>query len=179
LFARHAVVSWGVPQAASRAGRVAAELITRAVETTGLTDPRQCFTGVGRVPPPFLGIRVSLLKHAVFVEVWDSDPVSPLLVGDSGLDRHVMAVNKISQRRNWYRPGDDRKMIWAEIAVAPQSQSLPVRVAGGAGFPEPDRPVAPERDLAVLHSVLEGLRRLDVRGHRDGASVHPARGAAP
>lgn len=119
MFARHAASVWGVPSpVADRAGGVAAELVTRTVETAA--------TGVSLSgsPPPFLGIRVTLLSRAVLIEVWDRNPESPLPEQDSALDAHLAAVDGVCRRWDWYQPESGGKVLWAEILIAHNSSSV-------------------------------------------------------
>jgi hypothetical protein len=168
-FVRHAAIAWGFPTVADRAGRVAARLITRAVKATGIPGPRRLMGN----PPPFLGIRVSLLTHALVVDVWDSDPTPPGPVADSVLDPHLTVVNDLCLRWNWYMPDTGGKVIWAEIGIpgVPQQRRcnpLPRRTAGTFSYPEPDEPVELMHDPHLLQDVLDGLRNLPTGRERRG-----------
>lgn len=58
LFAKYTVRGWGLRNLASAAERVAAELVARAVETTGNPDPHPRYTTLGELH--LISIRLSL-----------------------------------------------------------------------------------------------------------------------
>lgn len=156
-----AVARWGFGCALDRCERVAVELVTRAVKTTGKRGPVPRDIELRNKPLPMLvGVRVCLLDAHVLVEVWDSDDASPLPNDGEFLDEHLAVVNEIS-RWNWYpsTPGAG-KVIWAKVALVAK------RTAGSFNIPEPAEPINPMRDLDVLKKVLDGLHSLDFVGVR-------------
>ncbi|MGH3778150.1 MAG: hypothetical protein ACRDRR_20845 [Pseudonocardiaceae bacterium] len=139
LFASGTARGWGFHYLANDAERLADELITRAVETTGNPDPHLSYIGLLK-PPPLIGIRISLKNGGLLIEVWDSDPTSPLPAEGSYLDDHLTAVQERAQRWNWYRPDGGGKIIWAELAPRQPQRPAPLshRAAGRFHFLEPD-----------------------------------------
>jgi hypothetical protein len=127
LFAKFTAQRWGFRHLADTAERVAIELITRAVETTGNPDPHPRYSELGELH--IIGIRVSTKDPGLLIEVWDRDPSPPQ---DSYLDSHLSTVEEISQEWSCYRPRSGGKVIWAELAPrsdqSPQPQ--PQRAAG-------------------------------------------------
>lgn len=143
LFTRCTAIAWGCRPVADAAERVALELVIRAVETTGTSDPFPRYTELLASPPPCLGIRLSLfLHHGLLVEVWDSDPNPPVPVDGAYLDTHLAIVQEISNRWNWYRRGGG-KVIWAELRPPPPDPSARVF------RPEPDEPLPPRHRLPL------------------------------
>ncbi|MGH3623526.1 MAG: hypothetical protein ACRDQ5_17295 [Sciscionella sp.] len=180
VYAREHVVRvvtcWGFGCLADRCERVAAELVSRAVDAKSSAEPVPDDIESREKPPPTLvGVRVCLLDRHVLVEVWDSDQSSPLPREDEFLDDHLAVVNEIS-RWSWYRCANSAgKVIWTEVHL-PQprpseayeaGESLPQRVAGSFMIPDPVEPIVPPRDLDLLKKVLDGLHSLDFVGVRD------------
>jgi hypothetical protein len=127
LFAKFTAQRWGFRHLADTAERVAIELITRAVETTGNPNPHPRYSELGELH--IIGIRVSAKGSSLLIEVWDRDPSPPQ---DSSLDNHLSTVEEISQEWNCYRPRSGGKVIWAELAPRPiqPPQPQPQRTAG-------------------------------------------------
>lgn len=123
LFAKFTAQRWGLRPLADTAERVAAELIARAVETTGNPDPNPRYTELGELH--IIGIRVSREDHGLLIEVWDNDPIPPQ---NPDSDGHLSTVADISHQWNYYRPHGGGKVMWAELAIPQQRQP------GGLGF---------------------------------------------
>jgi hypothetical protein len=119
LFAKYSARRWGLPlTVAKMAECVAAELVTRAVKTTGNPDPRPRWCQLGELQ--IIGIRVSRKAQGLLVEVWDSDPTPP-----QDLDSHLSAVSEISEQWNCYRPnGGGGKVIWAQLTFRQPQPSV-------------------------------------------------------
>lgn len=159
LFARGTALAWGFRRLAKDAQRLAVELITRAVETTGKPDPHLRYTELRENPPPLIGIRVSMRDHGLLIEVWDSDSTPP-----HDTDAHLSAVATISQ---WscYRPRGGGKVIRVELAPRPIQQPLPQRDAGRFSYSAPlDAPVTALHDVPLMERVRDGLHRLNTEG---------------
>jgi hypothetical protein len=162
LFAKCSAQRWGFRHLSGAAERVAAELIARAVETTGNPDPNPRYTDLGELR--VIGIRISVKGNALLIEVWDSDPTPPR---DSYLDSHLSAVEEASQRWSCY-PHSGGKVMWAELVAPQQRQAgeLPQRTAGRYCNPEPETPAQPPPNTALMRRVLDGLQDLDtLRDH--------------
>jgi hypothetical protein len=159
LFARFTAHQWGFRYLSHAAERVAAELIARAVETTGNPDPNPRYTDLGELH--IIGIRVSRQGNCLLIEVWDSDPTPPQ---DAYPDNHLSLVAEISHQWSYYRPRSGGKVIRAELHRPEQRQvgeQLPHRTAGGSySYSEPETPAEPLRDVAVMRRVLDGLHQL-------------------
>jgi hypothetical protein len=171
MFARFTAHRFGLDHLATAAERVAAELVTRAVETTGNPDPAPRYTDLYDLH--IIGLRISRTGSALLIQVWDSDD-SPL----RGMDTHLAVVDGVSHEWSWYEPRGGGKVIWAQLRVprprqTPPPEPLPHRVAGSVSYPEPDQPVTPMRDPEFLRKVLGGLHRLDASGGSGHATPDP------
>jgi hypothetical protein len=155
FFARRAAVGWGFRLIADHAERVAIELITRAVETTGNPDPYVHYTKLTN-PPPLTGIRVSHDGHGLLIAVWDSDPTPPQ---DAQLDNHLSTVAEISQQCGCYQPRGGGKVICAKLVIPPRHQpwqQSPQRTAVRYS-PELETPIEHLRDVAIMQRVRDAL----------------------
>lgn len=64
---------------------------------------------------------------------------------------------------NYYQPHNGGKVIWAELALPQPRQGgeLPQRTAARYSYPEPETPVEPLQNTALMRRVLDELHRLD------------------
>ena len=122
LFAKGVAVAWGFRHLATDAQRLAVELVTRAVETTGNPNLRPHFTELSKKRPPNIGIRITQQDHGLLIEVWDSDPTPP-----QGTDTHLATVANVSQEWGCYRPRGGGKVIWAKLTVPSQHHTQHTR----------------------------------------------------
>lgn len=146
LFPRCAAVDWGFRPVAGYAERVAVELITRAVETTGNPDPYVRYTELPN-PPPLISIRLSHEDHGLLIAVWDSDPTPP---PDANLDNHLSVVADISHQWSCYQPRGGGKVMWAKLVISPRRQSgqqLPQRTAARYSYPDLEKSIEYLRDM--------------------------------
>lgn len=148
----------GLANVVSSAEMVVSQLVTRAVKLTGKPTP-----------PPLIGIRLTLIRAGLLVEVWDSNPTSPLPAEGGRLDDRLAIVQEIcdqqqGQRWNWYRAPDGGKVIWAELHNRHRSAEFaPRRTAGGYAYPELDPPIAVCTDVPAMRRTLDGLHQLDTQ----------------
>lgn len=169
LFAKFTARRWGLRHLAESAEHVAAELIARAVETTGNPDPNPRYLELGELHP--IGIRVSAKGYGLLIEVWDRDPTLPQA---PHLDNHLLAVATISQQWNCYQTRSGGKVIWVKLSLPAQrraSQPLPQRTAGRYSYSEAKTLVTPIRDIKLMQRVLDGLHRLDTRQDRHSGQL--------
>lgn len=142
LFAKSTAQRWGLRHLANAAERVAAELIARAVETTGNPNPHPRYTdNLGELST--IGIRVRIHRNGLLIEVWDCDPTPPHRTPDG----HLSVVAGITQQWGYYQSHNGGKVIWAKLDTPPQCH--------------PDDLESPH-DATLIHRVHAGLLRLDI-----------------
>jgi hypothetical protein len=115
LATRYTARVW-LPQVESPAEEVARELVSRAVETTGIPGPHPRWTGVKDEDIPLIEVGLRLEYPSLVVEVWDGDRTSPYPLPGAYLDDHLAAVHERAQRWNWF-PRGRGKVIWAELSI--------------------------------------------------------------
>ncbi|MEV6156220.1 hypothetical protein AB0L53_38340 [Nonomuraea sp. NPDC052129] len=127
--ARH----WGLLDLEDTAEQVGTHLIARAVETTGNPDPNFRYTDLDLATVRAVGIRVHRRAAALIIDVWDSDPTTPLPAPGGSLDHHLAAVHALARRWRWYPAPCGGKVIWAELTPPDHHQpgQAPYRLAGG------------------------------------------------
>ncbi len=164
LATRYTARAW-LPQVESSAEEVARELVSRAVETTGIPGPHPRWTALRDEDIPLIEVRLRLEYPSLFVEVWDSDRTSPYPLPGAYLDDHLAAVHERAQRWNWF-PRGRGKVIWAELGISPQLHTggLPRRTVGRFSCPVPVGRGEPLRDVEAMRRVRDGLVRLDSDG---------------
>lgn len=109
---RQLLREWNLTESFESAELVVSELLTNAVQATG-------------VPEVFAPVRLWLLsdKRSVLILVWDSIPLPPtrMEAGDDAENgRGLLLVEAISTRWNWYVPRHlGGKVVWAQIGAKP------------------------------------------------------------
>ncbi|HEY6422997.1 MAG TPA: hypothetical protein VIY28_07060 [Pseudonocardiaceae bacterium] len=161
LAARFTARAW-LPQVERAAEEVARELVSRAVETTGIPGTRLPWTAFQEGEIPLIEARLRLEYPSLFVEVWDGDRTSPYPLPGAELDEHMAAVQARVRRWDWY-PRGRGKVIWGELGIPPQHHTgkLPRRTAGRFSYPAPGGQGHPLPDVETLRQVRDGLARLD------------------
>lgn len=118
LFTRYTVRRWNLSEFADIAERVAVELISRAVETTGIPQPHPLRTELDRLH--LISIQLRWTGRSLLIQVWDSDTTPPIREQqprDLCLDDHLLTVAEVSQRWDCYQPRSGGKVIWAELTL--------------------------------------------------------------
>lgn len=153
LATRYTARAW-LPQVERSAEEVARELVSRAVETTGIPGPNPRWTELHDEDIPLIEVGLRLEYPSLFVEVWDGDRTSPYPLPGAYLDDHLAAVHQRAQRWNWF-PRGRGKVIWAELGIPPQRHTnpLPRRAAGPFSYPSPEEPIEPLRDVEHMRRV--------------------------
>jgi hypothetical protein len=161
LATRYTARAW-LPQVERSAEEVARELVSRAVETTGIPGPHPRWTELHDEDIPLIEVGLRLEYPILVVEVWDGDRTSPYPLPGAYLDDHLVAVHERAQRWNWF-PRGRGKVIWAELGIPPQRHTnpLPQRAADRFSYPAPDGLVESLRDVEAMQRVHDGLVRLD------------------
>ena len=88
LATRYTARAW-LPQVESSAEEVARELVSRAVETTGIPGPHPRWTELHDENIPLIEVGLRLEYPSLVVEVWDGDRTSPYPLPGAYLDDHL------------------------------------------------------------------------------------------
>jgi hypothetical protein len=172
LLARYTAKRWKLHHLANTAERVTAELITRAVETTGNPDPHPRYNDLEQLR--LIGIRISHTGQDLLIEVWDSNPTPPK---DTHLDNHLSTVEHISRQWGCYLPNDHGKVIWAALSAdgGDPSRTTGPRSTLHANVPTQRNSAAPETgngaaERTSVPPALALLARGSSKTHMVGAA---------
>jgi anti-sigma regulatory factor (Ser/Thr protein kinase) len=156
---RLGLTRWGLGRLIDDAELVVSELVTNAVQATGVADADANRAGPGGLAE--IQVRLLLFDVSVVVEVWDGDPAPPVPQQVTGADeggRGLSIVAVLAADWNWYRGLHDGKVVWAELPIPPHPRTM-------AGLPQRSRPGAVTgthagavHDLALLNRVHRALR---------------------
>ncbi len=115
LTTQYTARAW-LPHVESSAEGVARELVSRAVETTGIPGAHPRWTALQDEDIPLIEVRLRLEYPSLVIEVWDGDRTSPYPLPGAYLDDHMAAVQEQADRWNWF-PRGRGKVIWAELGI--------------------------------------------------------------
>jgi len=153
---------WGLAALVEDAELVTSELITNAVQATGVTDPDAAWGDAGALAT--IQVRVLMYQASIVIEVWDRDPSAPVrhdAVSDEEGGRGLMIVTALCKEWDYFYAARGGKVVWAELAVPaelPTPAGLPRRVRG---MPVVARNRADFiRDPGLLRRVHRGLKDL-------------------
>ncbi len=154
MFVRLGLRQWGLPSLAEDS-----ELVTNAVQATGVTEARPLWSQLADLAT--IQVRLLLFEHSVVLAVWDWNPAPPV-PGETGTDsengRGLSIVATLCERWN-YLPAENGKCVWAELAIQPESLAaagLPRRIPRAVAVPV-QSPIA---DLDLLRRVRQALKDL-------------------
>jgi hypothetical protein len=157
MLARYDLQSCGVvPGHIETAVRVVDELVTVAVNTTGITEPNPRYSE-RYANLKLVGIRLRVFARSVVIEVWDSSELPPVLDA-SGV------VGSLSRQWNYYLPRSGGKVVWCELDISAPPSDDTVRMSSMLPHRKrkngPAHPTEVMNDPAMLRRVLDGLRAL-------------------
>jgi hypothetical protein len=144
------------------------ELVTNAVKTTGgtrLPAPRQTANDHHRL----IGLRLSLIKRSVVIEVRDGSDKPPVLQEqslDSEDGRGLVVVESMSSQWSYFPLSSGGKIVWCELRVTRPAEADDVRFLP-APLPRRTRGSRPGfstvvmTDPELLRRVRDGLVALD------------------
>lgn len=139
LFVVSTLTKWGVRTILRSAVGETEELVTAAVNATGIPGERVYWTELTRAPE-YITVRLLGFEEAIRIEVWDSAPNPPLLSEDTE-----------SPIKRGYYPTPRGKVVWVELPLLPQRSS------------HPSRPITEQfaqDDPDLLRRVRDGLEKL-------------------
>ena len=157
VFIRHTLQQWSLPDQIDAAELVVSELVTNAVEATGVTTPNPGWAELEKVP--LINVRVMAHGDGFSIQVWDSSvepPVQPAAgaADDAEGGRGLFIVRALARQVGHFFPKSGGKVVWAELALEAPVPPLPRRASK---TPTISLPV-PDPDL--LRKVLAGLQKL-------------------
>jgi anti-sigma regulatory factor (Ser/Thr protein kinase) len=162
-FVRQTLDHWKLDKHTDDAALVMTELVTNAVEATGIPDPKYPAWQV--TAEHVIGVQLRAVDDVLHIEVWDRSTElpskkSPDTQAEGGRGLHL--IEALVERWNTYRPPAGGKVVWAHLSLkAPPSPPLdtppPPRRVPGATKPPPG-PVMQQATTALMQRVLVGLR---------------------
>jgi hypothetical protein len=168
VFTKLTLTRWGATFIVDDALLVVSELVTNAVQATGITDPHPRWSELGELN--LVGVNLLGFDASIVIEVWDCDPHPPImksedLYAESGRGLHLVA--QVAQRWGSY-PTRGGKVVWADLSLYPKEEAsgqsreprAPLPRRKHQTWPKPERPVAEPVDPELLRRVVEGLRNL-------------------
>jgi anti-sigma regulatory factor (Ser/Thr protein kinase) len=160
LFIRSTLQALGLDHLAEDAEVVASELVTNAVQATGITHSSPRWSELHNLA--LIRLRLVVMGDGLIIEVWDRDAAPPKPRQETALDaeggRGLLIVESLSRRWNLHCPTEGGKWVWAELEISPEFGPLPRRDRSQA--PPPVGSSRASGDPAVLRRVRDGLKRL-------------------
>jgi anti-sigma regulatory factor (Ser/Thr protein kinase) len=129
-FVRQTLRRAGLDQVRHDAELVMSELVTNAVEASGVANVSPSWTELRDVP--MIEVRLRWSGRSVLVEVWDQDPRPPISRAptlDAEGGRGLFIVGQLCERWDCFYPRSGGKLVWGELttAVGVPAQPLPRR----------------------------------------------------
>jgi len=152
---------WGLGRLHDDTELVASELVTNAVQATGVTDPSPRWSDLDHLA--LIRVRLVVLADSLIVEVWDQEPTQPTpnraTSPDAENGRGLLIVKTLSKRWDCYAPAEGGKWVWADLAIPPaEPEPLPKRERPKEMPPFRQRRAS--SDPVALRRVRDGLRKL-------------------
>jgi anti-sigma regulatory factor (Ser/Thr protein kinase) len=161
-FIRQTLAAWQLTDQIDSAEMIVSELVTNAVKTAGITDPKPTWNMIKA--HHIIGVQLRLVDASLYVEVWDRGSGAPV-VPEQSLDaeggRGLFLVEALSKQWDVYRPTVGGKVIWAELVLDEPVNPPLLKEALPLHDPGAHEPVAGEElelvDMALMQRVLDGL----------------------
>jgi hypothetical protein len=153
---------WGLGHLVDEAQLVTSELVTNAVEATGIVTHNPAWGE--RQDLATIRLRLTHLETRIVIEVWDRDLTPPAvkdLSADAEDGRGLAIVGALSRQWGYFHPIEGGKVVWAELPIPPPPMTaagLPARTPPTTSQRVPA--VKPEHDPALLKRVRRGLREI-------------------
>jgi anti-sigma regulatory factor (Ser/Thr protein kinase) len=161
LLARTTLQQWELTRMVDDSEMVISELVTNAVEATGVTDPHPQWRALANLA--VIRVRLLLYDTRLIIDVWDRESTAPVLkeaVPEDEYGRGLSIVDALCTRWDYFYPQTGGKVVWAELAIPvydllppslPKRQQSPLAANSGTD----DMPA-----IETLERVLAGLRRV-------------------
>jgi hypothetical protein len=137
LFVVSTLMKWGARTILRSAVVETEELVTAAVDATGIPQERVYWTELTRIE--YITVQLYGSFGSVLIEVWDSAPNPPLLSEETE-----------SPVKRGYYPTPRGKVVWVELPLLPQRPSHPPQPLIEQFAQDPD----------LLRRVRDGLEKL-------------------
>jgi anti-sigma regulatory factor (Ser/Thr protein kinase) len=135
MFVNHTLMSWLLADLVDDAELIVSELVTNAVNATGITDPDPTYADLAGLA--LLAVQVRVTRRSLFIEVWDNDSDGAATSPPSGKEpdeggRGLVIVGALSERHGVTRLLDGGKVVGAaldagsDIAAVPQIEPQPL-----------------------------------------------------
>jgi anti-sigma regulatory factor (Ser/Thr protein kinase) len=159
MFVRICLRQWGLESMTEDSELVMSELVTNAVQATGVTEAEPRWSQLEGLAT--IHVRLLLSDRNIVIAVWDKNPEAPVPAepeADSESGRGLAIVTALCQRWD-YLAVLGGKYVWAELAIQPGALTLPglprrlsrLNLGPASG---------PDANLDVLRRVLIALRNL-------------------
>ncbi len=145
LFVVSTLMKWGVRTILRSAVVETEELVTVAVNATGIPEERMRWSKLTRIK--YITIQLYGSPESVRIEVWDSAPNLPL-----GTDIVVGTDETEAPVKRGYYPTPRGKVVWVELLLLPERPSHPPQPVTEQFSQDPD----------LLHRVRDGLEKLQI-----------------
>jgi hypothetical protein len=161
LFVDFTLEAWGLGRLHDDTELVTSELVTNAVQATGVTNPSPRWSELGHLA--LIRLRLVVLASSLIVEVWDQESTPPIpnraTFSNAESGRGLLIVTALSSRWDCYASAEGGKWVWAELTIPPaEPEPLPKRERPQKMPPVRQRQAS--SDLVVLQRVRDGLREL-------------------
>ncbi|MFE7456249.1 ATP-binding protein [Streptomyces sp. NPDC057554] len=161
IFIRQTLQHWRVSDYIDVAELVVSELVTNAIEATGITDPQPKWTAV--TDEHVIGVQLRIVGARLYVEVWDPSADTPVKKhpdDEAEGGRGLLLIEAMAEHWDVYQSEAGGKVVWAQLSLAeppepPPLPSMPVRTPGRTR--PPGGPVEDLASTALLQRVLDGL----------------------
>ncbi|MGW2120150.1 ATP-binding protein [Streptomyces sp. NPDC001758] len=165
MLVRLTLARWNLADYVETAELVMSELVTNAVQATGLTDPE---------PKPWditaehvIGVQLRATGMSLILDVWDRSSEAPVTKNpeeDAEGGRGLLLIGAMAKQWDVFRPHAGGKIVWAEIeldraAKPPPLTTMPVRLPGATEPPK--GPVLCVAEEALLQRFLDALYQWD------------------
>lgn len=128
MFVNHTLRSWLLEDLLDNAELIVSELVTNAVQATGITDPNPTYTDLEGLA--LLAVQLRVAGAALFIEVWDNDSDKPATPPPADKDpdecgRGLAIVQALSKTYGATTLAKGGKIVWAELDAGPEIAAVP------------------------------------------------------
>ncbi|UIX33351.1 ATP-binding protein [Streptomyces sp. GQFP] len=165
MLVRLTLTRWNLADYVETAELVMSELVTNAVQATGLTGPEPKSWEI--TAEHVIGVQLRAVGTSLVLDVWDSSSDAPVTSNpgeDAEGGRGLLLIGAMAKQWDVFCPHAGGKIVWAELeldraAKPPPLTTMPVRIPGATKPPKgPTNTMAEE---ALLQRFLDALYQWD------------------